>query len=177
MGIKKRTAIIYKIRNSSNGKIYIGSTTNFYQRIKLHFNLLKMGSHHSRHLQHAYNKHGIKKFKASIIKEFLYISVYDILKKEQYYFNKLKPEYNIHKIAGSGLNTPKPELSSKRKKDSSIRIQGENHHNAKLSEYDIHEIRNRDKSAAYLAKKFNIHSIHVWNIRKLKSWKHVPVKK
>lgn len=98
-----KEAIIYKIVNSKNKKIYVGSTTNFSRRKNQHFTSLNNNEHHSILLQRAYNKYGSDYFLIEKIESFLYDTVEEILCKEQYYIDKLIPSYNIAKIAGSQL--------------------------------------------------------------------------
>lgn len=50
--------LIYKIQNSINGKFYVGSTGNLYERTRCHRNRLRRGKHHCKHLQAAWNKYG-----------------------------------------------------------------------------------------------------------------------
>lgn len=47
---------IYRIRNTSNGKVYIGQSVNIEQRWRQHLYELRHDSHHSPHLQYAYNQ-------------------------------------------------------------------------------------------------------------------------
>lgn len=91
---------IYKILNKSNNKCYIGSTVNFSNRKYLHFSRLKRGRHHSIILQRAYDKYGIDNFQFIILEE---CKNDNLLEREQYYFDKYHPEYNIAKIAGNNL--------------------------------------------------------------------------
>jgi len=56
------TVTIYKLKNISNNKCYIGSTINFNKRQREHFGNLKRNKHHSIYLQNAYNKYGKKNF-------------------------------------------------------------------------------------------------------------------
>lgn len=104
-----KEAIIYKIVNSKNKKIYIGSTTNFSRRKNQHFSSLKSNNHHSIALQRAYNKYGKECFCMEKIERFSYNVLEDILFKEQYYIDNFKPEYNIAKIAGSQLGLKRSE--------------------------------------------------------------------
>lgn len=85
---------------SCKGQQYIGSTCiNFRKRWMIHLQHLKAGTHHSKHMQNVYNKHGVDYFKLSI----LYIGEEkeDILKKEQHYIDTVKPRFNTAPIAGS----------------------------------------------------------------------------
>lgn len=89
-------AVIYKIENLINNKIYIGSTINFKQRLKHHKYQLKNNIHHSRYLQNAWNKYGDENFKIEILEECV---EEDILTKEQYYIDNLNSSYNILPLA------------------------------------------------------------------------------
>lgn len=60
---------IYEIRNLVNNKIYIGSTINYKNRKRGHFNDLRNGKHSSSYLQNSYNKHGEEKFEFNIIEK------------------------------------------------------------------------------------------------------------
>ena len=46
---------IYAIVNEQNGKMYIGLSKHMDRRYREHVNLLRRGTHHNKHLQHAYN--------------------------------------------------------------------------------------------------------------------------
>ena len=72
MDLQKRG--VYEIRNSVNGKIYIGSTiSSFKLRWRQHISKLRTNKHENAHLQSSYNKYGEESFVFSI----LYISVSD----------------------------------------------------------------------------------------------------
>lgn len=83
---------IYQIRNKLDGKIYIGSAKNFTKRKSTHIRLLKKGSHHSRYLQNAWNKHGEVNFEFSILQKADEKDAYNI---ENQLIESLKPEYNM----------------------------------------------------------------------------------
>lgn len=59
---------IYQIRNSTNGKIYIGSSKDLHKRQLEHKKQLRKNLHHCYHLQQAYNKYGQDVFEFSTIK-------------------------------------------------------------------------------------------------------------
>lgn len=87
---------IYKIENTLNKKVYIGSTNNFSYRKQTHFKLLKSNKHHSIKLQRAFNKYGEDNFKFEILVK---CPVEYLLKVEQWFFDTHHPEYNISKVA------------------------------------------------------------------------------
>jgi group I intron endonuclease len=103
---------IYKITSKINGKIYIGSANNYGKRINSHLNNLKNNKHHSKYLQNHFNKYGISDLQFSILELVMFCE--DLIKREQYYIDTLKPEFNICKIAGSCLGI---KLSEERKRE------------------------------------------------------------
>lgn len=110
--MNKNSKGIYAIINTITNKIYIGSTRiNFKKRWQCHMSDLRLGKHHSKHLQHAYNKYGIENFKFEILEEMNSHDEYTILKREEYYIKKYKSYlkdygYNMTSNAQSG-NDPK----------------------------------------------------------------------
>lgn len=96
----KNISGIYKITNIVNNKIYIGSTEDFYTRIKIHLYLLKNNQHTNNHLQSAWNKYGKENFKFEII-NICNKEREKLLSNEQYYLDTLSTNYNILKTAGS----------------------------------------------------------------------------
>jgi group I intron endonuclease len=59
--------VIYRIRNVTNGKFYVGSTVNTQERFRTHRKKLRSGKHHCAHLQAAWNKYGEDCFKFEVI--------------------------------------------------------------------------------------------------------------
>lgn len=99
------TAGVYTITNTNNGKIYVGSTIHVDRRRLEHFSALKYNKHINKHLQNAYNKYGRESFEFEVI-ETLEITdsiKEDLLAREQFWIDNLKPEYNVLLVAGSNL--------------------------------------------------------------------------
>lgn len=91
---------IYRITNIIADKYYIGSAIDFKKRFQKHRSDLRLGRHHSKHLQRAWDKYSESAFKFEIL---LYCDEENLLFYEQIaldYFNKL---YNIALKAGSRL--------------------------------------------------------------------------
>lgn len=82
---------VYKITNVVNNKIYVGSTSNLKNRRTGHFSSLRKGIHHNKHLQFSYNKYGESNFVFEVLE---YCDISLITKREQYYIDTLKPQYN-----------------------------------------------------------------------------------
>lgn len=59
--------IIYKIRNVTNDKFYVGSTADQRVRFQNHRRLLRKGKHHCYQLQAAWNKYGEECFRFEVI--------------------------------------------------------------------------------------------------------------
>jgi group I intron endonuclease len=96
---------IYKIINIVDNKVYIGSSLNVKQRKLNHFRNLKSETHHSLHLQRAYNKHGRGNFLFDIIEvgdyNFSYLEL--LLKEDKWvlYYDSLDPNKGYNKVLPS----------------------------------------------------------------------------
>ena len=93
----KKICGVYKITNTVNGKFYVGSSKDIYNRWYQHESSLNDGVHGNAHLQKAWNKYGGKyNFKFEIIEE---CEPNVQFEREQFYLNKLNPfddnGYNI----------------------------------------------------------------------------------
>lgn len=89
---------IYKILNKVNNNFYIGSAVNFLKRKNVHFHHLRKNTHHSPHLQNAWNKYGEENFEFEILEM---CSLEELIDREQCYLDTLNPTYNVAKVAGS----------------------------------------------------------------------------
>lgn len=94
---------IYAIKNSENGKIYVGSSDNICKRIYTHNRDLNANKHHSIHLQRAWNKYGAESFLYFCIEK---CDVELLIEREQKWMDdfcsyKKNKGYNISPTAGS----------------------------------------------------------------------------
>lgn len=95
---------IYKIENTINVNIYVGSAVNLYVRLGDHRSGLRANKHANTILQNAWNKYGESAFVFSVLEV-----VHDktkLIEREQYYIDTLNPYYNICRTAGSRLGVP-----------------------------------------------------------------------
>lgn len=83
---------IYYLKNKFNDKLYIGSSKNIRTRIYNHKNKLKYKKHNNPYLQNVINKYGLDCFEVGILEK---CCEEDLLLKEQYYLDTIKPEYNL----------------------------------------------------------------------------------
>lgn len=99
----KKIAGIYQILNKINGKSYIGSSVNIYQRWAQHKSKLRKQKHVNKILQRAWNKYFEISFHFLILEEIL-VPIKEILEsREQHYLDQTNPEYNILKVAYSPI--------------------------------------------------------------------------
>jgi len=78
---------IYSIKNTKNGKRYVGSSINFLNRTRAHLQLLKDNKHINSKLQRSYNKYGKENFIIEILEEFENTTKEFQFEREQYYMD------------------------------------------------------------------------------------------
>ena len=81
-------AVVYRITNLANDRIYIGSTSNFVGRQRNHLSELKNNKHSNSYLQREWNKYGADSFLFDILQEVDNID--DLLTIEQQWIDSLK---------------------------------------------------------------------------------------
>lgn len=85
---------VYTITNVINGKIYVGSTINsFNKRKNQHFSLLRQNKHANPYLQNSFNKHGESNFKFEILETCL---IDFCLSQEKYWINILNTKSTLY---------------------------------------------------------------------------------
>lgn len=93
---------IYLIYNKISSKGYIGSSKHVRKRVfgsGSHLYYLRKNAHDNRHLQRAFNKHGIDCFEFYKLVE---CPEEYLIRMEQFFIDNYKSEYNLCKIAGKG---------------------------------------------------------------------------
>lgn len=89
---------VYVIRNTVNGKCYVGGTTvSLRRRLSHHRSSLRRNQHPNGHLQAAWNKYG----ESAFVPEVLEVEPADVVAAEQSWLDSLQPEYNISPTAYS----------------------------------------------------------------------------
>lgn len=118
---ENRASGIYEIICLSTGKRYIGSAKEFHSRWKQHRRLLRLGTHHSRHLQAAWGKHGEENF---AFRRLLLCAPDCLVMYEQIAMDALRPAFNIAPVAGNCLGM---RHSDETKAKQSARMRGNKH--------------------------------------------------
>ena len=90
---------VYRWINKINGNTYVGSSINISVRMYTYFSLRSLAKS-NRPIDRALLKHGFSNFSLEILE---YCNEDNVLKREQYFIDLLKPEYNIVQTAGSTL--------------------------------------------------------------------------
>jgi group I intron endonuclease len=100
----KQKCGIHKWINKINGKSYVGSSVNLSSRLSSYLSknyLTKRASIYNSKIYNALLAYGYNSFRLEILE---YCDRSNVIKVEQDYIDKLKPEYNILTKAGSSLN-------------------------------------------------------------------------
>lgn len=97
--------VIYLIKCISSGKIYVGSTKNFYYRHNFYYSRYR-NKRKGRAIEAAMQKYGFDKFVFSILERV--DNIKDLITREQYWIDQLQPfksniGYNQNPTAGSNL--------------------------------------------------------------------------
>jgi group I intron endonuclease len=113
----KGKAGIYRFVNIVNGKSYVGSSVNLSIRLGQYYNIYYLLKNGTMLICRALKKYGYAKFRLEILE---YCEPTVVLKREQYYLDKLNPAYNTLKTAGSRYGR-KHTLDTKAKISTSIK--------------------------------------------------------
>jgi group I intron endonuclease len=137
---------VYKITNTINNKSYIGSSIDVYQRGCMYKHLIKRKKLHNKHLQSSVEKYGYDNFTFELLDKCKKdTSIFDLHQLEQFYINKLSPEYNKrtvvdtnHLISHSQKTKDKISKSLKESfKNGGKVINRIQEHNIKVSLFDL----------------------------------------
>jgi len=97
---------IYMLTNKITKNIYIGQSSNLSNRFKNYFNISYIKSQANLIINRALIKYGYSNFSLTILE---YCDISDLLTREEFYFDKLNPQYNILKIARNSLKSKHSE--------------------------------------------------------------------
>lgn len=98
---------IYLLTNNINNKIYVGSSVNLSRRFLKYFNDNALVKNRML-ISFSLLKYKRDNFTLDILE---YCSNKDVINREQFYLDTLKPEYNILKVAGSSFGYTHTEAS------------------------------------------------------------------
>ena len=191
---KQKSGVIYKITNLLDNKFYIGSSTNLIKRYYTHISHIRANKQTCTKLVRAVRKHKEENFKFEILEE---CTIDNLLKREQYFLDTLKPHYNIALIAGSNLGIKRSKkvklnksISQKEKwQDVNYRKEhlenlsknwklGCNHRNAKLTDANVIKIKEELKKGLLpkqVADNLNLSYYSIKDIHRGKTWKHIVI--
>jgi group I intron endonuclease len=107
----KETCGVYIITNIVNGKRYIGSSKNIFNRLRDHIWDLNSNRHINSHLQNSWNKYSENNFEFGIL---CLCQEEERLDQEQFFVDMINPEYNLEKDVKilSRTNDTKSKISS-----------------------------------------------------------------
>jgi group I intron endonuclease len=106
---------IYRITNTTNGKVYIGSTVDFAMRWSLHRSELNKGTHPNIYLRRAWAKYGADAFIFEIVEE---VEPDALLEREQFYLDQLFEAGNHYNVLPAAYS----HLGAKRTLESRARL-------------------------------------------------------
>lgn len=89
---------IYCLKNTIDNRCYIGSAQKLNYRLWNHKHKLIKGTHANNILQNFVNKYGIDTIYFEVLEA---VEINNLIEREQYYIDTLKPEFNILPKAGS----------------------------------------------------------------------------
>ena len=129
---------VYAIFCKPTGKVYVGSAANICRRWRNHRLHLRKGTHHSQHLQRAWDKYGECEFSFEVLEE---ATGEALLRVEQRYIDKFMAAdrargFNIAPVAGSTLGIKLLPFSLAHREKISSALKGKQHsaeHKAKSS--------------------------------------------
>lgn len=115
---------VYKITCTTNGKFYIGSTSQSFRiRFTGHRKDLRSDNHHSKYFQNCYNKYTEASFKLEVL-EVMYKTVDNfktlLLDREQFHMDENLPELNMYPSARSCLGFKRDDDFCNKIRDAAI---------------------------------------------------------
>lgn len=118
---------VYKISNSSNVMLEV-------LLMQVDQNTFLHNRHINQHLQNAYNKYGRECFEIIETVEITDNIKQDLLDREQFWIDNIKPEYNILLVAGSTLGYHHTEETKRRISKTTTGVKKSAEHSKHISE-------------------------------------------
>ena len=87
--------------NKLTSDIYVGQSKDLSKRFIKYFNFSYLKNRDTLIISRALIKYGYSNFYLTILE---YCDISELNQREQHYFDKLNPKYNLLKVAGSSLN-------------------------------------------------------------------------
>lgn len=181
---------IYIIRNTVNGKVYIGQSRRISNREYSHFRTLEKGTHYNKHLQRSYNTYGRDAFVFEVIER---CDVSELDEREKYYIKKydsmnINKGYNNEGGGNVGKEVSERMREAKRgennpmygKKPSKETIEkmrkSSRGHNTKLTEEQVYQLKEdlvNGIPQKEVAEKYGLTVAAVGKIQMCKNWQYV----
>jgi group I intron endonuclease len=116
---------IYRWVNNVNGKSYIGSALDLNKRLRYYYSYSHLISHKNKNMliNKALLKYGYSRFSLEVLE---YCDKEQLILREQFYIDNIKPEYNLSPTAGSSLGLKRSEETPRGQK-LSLAMKGKSH--------------------------------------------------
>lgn len=109
---------VYIIRSKTSGKAYYGSTNNFKRRRSQHLQSLRRGTHHSCHLQNAWNIYQESDFVMEVLHQFS--NEAEMLACEKSFLVNIRNTYNVSTEVDKGHTRGRPRSDATKAKLSAM---------------------------------------------------------
>lgn len=97
---------VYYIKNKKTGELYVGASIDIERRIKAQFEKLRNKKSKNSRMQQSYNIHGKDNFEHGVLE----VCSKNVMQREKFYMEKLKPSFNINSGGGTpGKKMPLPQ--------------------------------------------------------------------
>ena len=142
----KNKAGVYLLTHLESQNKYIGSSVNLSRRLKYYFSKVNIARHTNSRIHNALLLYGHSSFSLTIL-EYIEIENFSIeeakniiLEREQYFIDKISPEYNILKTAGSLLGFK----HSRRRKETILKFKNSKSKSKNPMYGKLHSIETRE---------------------------------
>lgn len=109
---------IYRIVDLK-GRVYVGSAVDLNRRCNRHFATLKRGTHYNKKLLNVFSKYGESSLTFEIIE---YCEIENLLCREQFYIDTLKPFFNNCLVAGSPLGIKHSDETKRKQSEKRVGV-------------------------------------------------------